>query len=270
MPSAIKAAEVPEATEGRGQSKLGERLSERAETVEGGPQVVVLLIEACEPAHLIGACRAPLGRLGDGGEVHRVPPPRALVVSALLDDVFAHRFEQPVAPTLRLDQARVDEPREPGQRVRPDDGLERVEVEAARERREREQDVALAASEQVVAPVDRRAERAVSRRRVAGAAGKGQPLAEPGEQIGWGERAQPRGRQLDRQRRALESRADHVDDRVGRGDRCSGDTRLRSPAQEQGAGLVGLERRHRDNDLAGYTQNRRARDEHLQVGRVAE
>ena len=65
------------------------------------------------------------------------------------------------------------------------------------------------AVEQLVAPVDRRAQRALALRQVAGAAGEErQPLLEPFEQLRRRERLHPRGGELERERQVVEAAAD--------------------------------------------------------------
>ena len=63
--------------------------------------------------------------------------------------------------------------------------------------------------EQVVAPVDRVAERALPRRQIVGAAGEQvEPLLEPAEDRLRREQLDARGRELDRERQAVEAAAD--------------------------------------------------------------
>src|SRR5581483_2923741 len=119
--------------------------------------------------------------------------------------------EQPVAPARGLQQARVDERGERVDRSPPEHGLERLEVEAADERREPEEHLALAWREELVAPVDGRAHRPMALGRIARAAGQLEPGREPCEQIVGSERPEQRRGALDRERGALELRADRRD-----------------------------------------------------------
>src|SRR5690242_14823292 len=81
--------------------------------------------------------------------------------------------------------------------------------ERSREYRQPAQDNALVFGEQLVAPVERRAERSLARQRSARSAReKKESIGEPGIDLFDGERACARGSELERQRNAVEMNAD--------------------------------------------------------------
>ena len=85
------------------------------------------------------------------------------------------------------------------------DGLRRLEREASAEHAESTEQLLLLAVEQLVAPLDRRAQRSLPRRRVAGARSEErQPLVEAREQVVRIEQRDARGRELDRERQPVE------------------------------------------------------------------
>ena len=136
-------------------------------------------------------------------------------------------------------------------------------------------------AEQVVAPVDRRAERLLARRLVARPAGEQleAPL-EPGEQRLRREQLRARGRELDRERQAVEADADLGDRGRVRGRHGEvGLDRLRALDEERDRVVlrellelrqvrrVGqAERRHLELVLAGEPERRAARGEQLHAG----
>ncbi len=94
-----------------------------------------------------------------------------------------------------------------------------------------------------------------------------QPLFQPVEQRGGGEQARPGGREFDRQRQAVEPRADGRDRRGGvlvhresRIDRAS------AVGEQRDGGVVG-ERRHRDLMLAAHVERGPAGGQDPQAGR---
>ena len=128
---------------------------------------------------------------------------------------------------LLAEHVAVDQRREARQEVvAAADGLGGVERAAAVEDGEAREERLLVGAEQVVAPVDRRAERLLARGQVAWAAGEEvEALLEPGEQRLRREQLRAGGGELDREREAVEADAD-LGDR-GRVRVRDGEVRLR-------------------------------------------
>ena len=181
---------------------------------------------------------------------------------------------------LLAEQAVVDERRDSGESsLGAADRLCGLQRAAAREDGELREELTILRSEQVVAPVDRRAESLLPRRLVARAAREQLEAAlQPGEQRLRREQLRPRGRQLDRQRQTVEADADLRDRRrVRRGD---GEVGLHGPSalDEERDGLelgevsrVGHgERRHLELPLAREPERRAARGQQLQARRSCE
>ena len=159
-----------------------------------------------------------LDLLGDREEVLGVPAPDSsaspLDLQAL-ERVRADRLQHrearlAVGLFLLAEQAVVDQRREPGEDVlAAADGLGGVERAAAGEDGEAREERLLVRAEQVVAPVDRRAERLLAGGQVARAAGEEvEALLEPREQRLRREQLRARGRELDRERQPVEADAD--------------------------------------------------------------
>ena len=173
-------ARAPEADERAGELQPELDLGGRDRPRERGPDVVVLLVEANEPERLVRA-----GELGLGGD-HELQvalgvPPAQLVELAFglepLERVLPDRLEQAEARlavgAVRLaDEALVDERGEtledlPEVHLVAADGVGDLQRAAAREDAEPRQQRLLGRLEQVVAPVDRVAQRPLPRRQVA-------------------------------------------------------------------------------------------------------
>ncbi len=121
--------------------------------------------------------------------------------------------------------------------------------------------------EEVVAPGDRRAHGPVACGRVPGSVGQeGQPRSQAGQQRRRWQHPGARRGQLDRQRQAVEPRADLGDDRFGRLVQRKRRIVHPCPLDEEGH-RVGSQRqrRHRVLPLAGQAQRGAAGDEHRQV-----
>lgn len=139
--------------------------------------------------------------------------------------------------------------------------------------------------EQVVAPGDRVAERALALRQVAGSAGQQREAAlQAGEHRLRSQQLDPRGCQLDRQREAVQASADVGDGEgvlIGQAEARpnrrgalaeQGDGRVRRqlPGERAGSGLGEAQRRDRKLVLAAQVEHGAARDEHLEAGRGPE
>ena len=164
-----------------------------------------------------------LDPVGDREEVLGVPAPDLVGLAARLEplervgaDRLQHREARLAVGLLLLaEQAVVDQRREAGQDARAAaDRLGGLERAAADEDGEPREERLLVRPEQRVAPVDRRAQRLLARGQVARAAGEQvEALLEPGEQRLRREQLRARGRQLDRERQAVEPDADLGDRR---------------------------------------------------------
>ena len=146
-------------------------------------------------------------------------------------------------------------------------GLRRVERKAAGEHRQPPEELLLVRLEQLVAPLDRRAQRALARRGVARGAGEErQAPVEPGEQLLRIEQREARRRELDRERKPVEPAADLADCRR-RAER-GGDRARALDEEDLGVGVP--KRLNRVAPLRLDVQRLAARDEHLRVGRAAD
>ncbi len=204
-PFAQVAADVPEPPERGCEAQLELRVAVR-EPVERGAQVVVLRLEPVEPACLVGARQLGLGALGEREEVRRVSVTGARVRRRQLGCVLPHDFEHPVPVVLTVHDAGVDERRQPGlAAVRPTDCEHRVHGETACEGGEPRRQPLLRRREQVEAPVDGGTHGPVPQRHVARAvAERREPGVEQARELVGRDRAQPRCRELDREREAVE------------------------------------------------------------------
>ena len=114
-------------------------------------------------------------------------------------------------------------------------------------------------------PFDRRAKRALPLRRIARALReKRERLLEPREQRAGSEQARACGRELDRQRQPVESRADLLDGRIGVD--LAADSKR--PIDEKCDGVGRGERVELVFHLARQAQRRPARHEHLKIRRL--
>ena len=118
------------------------------------------------------------------------------------------------------------------------DGLRRLEREASPEHRELPEELLLVRLEQLVAPLDRRAQRSLPRRSVARARREQrQPPVEPREQLVRIEQRDACRRELDRERKPVEPPADLADGcrRVGSAGRPRARARRRGPRRRRRA-----------------------------------
>ncbi len=204
----------------------------------------------------------------EAGEVLGVPPAELACETGSLepfDGVLANRLEHPVAPIVRSpDETAVAEPRQ--RFALPADDLDGVGREAARERAEAREQRLLDRAQQVVAPADRRAQRSLPLRDVAGTSRADLEAAvERGEQLVGRQLSGSSGDELDRQRQAVEALADlrgEAGIRLAVGSPCTNDVQL--------LGLLRGERRHGSLVLAVHAQRRSARREHPHARRRLE
>src|SRR5438067_6692921 len=174
----------------------------------------------------------------------RVTAPEHLGLTGLvkpLDRVLADRLQHPEAVALAdANQALVDERLE-RVKICVADCFRRLERAAAREDGEPSEELLLVLGQQLVAPLDRRAQRLLAR--VDGAAGleQIQPLREPLDELFGREDSDARRRQLERERQVLEPRAELR----YRGARDEARQRCTRPRQEELRAVLRLERRDR-------------------------
>src|SRR5581483_662379 len=200
-----------------------------------------------------------------------------------LERVLAHGLEQVEPLAAAPDEARFHERLEPEGGAAAEDAGERAEREAAGEDRRASEQQPLILAEEGVAPVERRAQGPLPRRQVAGAADEQveSPL-EPLLDRRQGQRAHARGRQLDRERQAVEPSADPGDRRRGRGrqgkrrvDRArtrreQRDRLRRRDLGERAAGIGHGQRRDRVLVLAAQAHRHPARRDDAQARRIPE
>ncbi len=196
-----------------------------------------------------------------------------LVVAQVLQRVMAHRVEQPVAVGAvpgrdaadhRLGDQVGQSPDDRHRVVRQvGDRLGRGQREVAQEHAQPHEQLALRRVEQVEAPVERRPQRAVAGRRPpAGGAEQPEAVVEAHADLADRQAADQRGRQLDRQRDAVEPRADlgHAVERLAR--RGEAGQRGPAPLQEQLHRLGPQDGVGVDPDRAGVGQPQRADAQH--------
>ena len=147
------------------------------------------------------------------------------------------------------------------------DLLRRLERAAAAEDRQPCEQLLLLGCEEVVAPLDRRAEGALAFGQVAGAPGQQrQPALEPLQDLGRRERLHPGGGELERERQLVEPAAD----------RCHRVAVLEAgidgprAGEEEADPFLRRERRHGVLLLAGQVKRLPARDQQLEAGAGAE
>ena len=269
---AMVAAGMPEPAERAGEAELQVVAAGRARPRDRGPEVVVLELDLGKRRPGADPARARLHLIRERGEVLRVALPDRLALGVVfkpLRRVLADRLEHrearlAILAGLAPEQAVVHERGEPLERRvdRADlgDGGQRA---AAREHRQLSQQRLVGSGEQVVAPVDRRPQRALcaregraGRRRAARTAGRrsrssarggSTAVAAAASSIASGSRSSPLA---DRGRGG----------RVGRIGGHVGARRRRGSRGEQRDGVRALERRHDEDALGGEPQRAAARD----------
>ena len=268
------AAQQPEAPERRGEQQCGRAVVPH-ELAQRAPEVVVLAVEAHQRAR--GAARREL-RL----ELDRQPDvqqgvhlSRLVLLPALLEPLqreLAHRLEQrqprPLARLVRSpDEALVDERLQVVEhRARrhhpPSELLGRRKSAASCADRHALEEPLLVGLEEVVAPRQRVAHGALSRRQIRRPADEEvERRAQPLEQRLRREQPHSGGGELDRQREAVELLADGGDRGLVPGGEREARRHDAGPVGEQPHGSVQCERRHGELVLALQVQGLAARDE---------
>jgi hypothetical protein len=292
-------AREPEPAERAGDAHRGHRLAGRAPALEvrgpgeGGAHLVDVVLHARDRAAARGAEEQRLGLGGEAGHPAGVARARLALLRGAAEQrgaVLPHRLEQAVAGVAvvlaHLDERVLDEAAEGGDHVgaagrlrRGAHRLDGVEGERPAEHRQPAQQRALVLGEQLVAPVEHRAQRAMARQRGAPAAREqGERVVEARGQPLDAEHREHGGRELEGERQAVEARADGGHGRrraLGEGE--AGAHRAR-PLDEQlhrlvAGGHVGAgarrrarERRHGPRHLALHGERLAARGEHGERG----
>ncbi len=188
-----------------------------------------------------------------------VPPPKLSFVARLAEPLrrkLSDRLEHPVALVRETEEALLDE-RLHGVEVGIRHLLRGRESAAAGEDREAGEQPLLVPVEEVVAPLDRRAQRLLAGVCVATALQEIEAVREAIEDLRRRERLRAGSRELDGERQAVEPRTE-LSDLLARSE-------LRAHAEElDGLGLG--ERRHLVLDLTAHAQALAARDEQGKVG----
>ena len=248
--------EVEEPTERAGQ--LQRPRGVRRDPVEGGAQVVELRLERVRPPRL-SLEPARVRGLGESGEIRGVPFADVGLLGAFGEAVLcelADRLEHREPLAAPAQQAVIDERRERFEHFAANRFC-RVEREPAGERRQPRKEQARVGVEEFHAPLDRRAQRALTLGDVTRAARQQrESLLEPRENRGRREDRRLRRGELDRQRQAVELAADLRDLW-----RCNS---LRS-LDEQRDGVVAGEWRHFEGPLGAQAQRCAARSQHDDV-----
>ena len=198
---------------------------------ERDADVLVLDVEHVGPGLLLGPFEVGRGPLRERDVELAVPGPHGVGLvrgGEALARVLPDGLEHAVAHTVRTAARTVgdDEQRPVGEaleeiqhRERADglgarDDLGRVEREATGEHRQPREQASLGIRQQLVAPVHRRAERLLARDRRARTTGQEpEAIIEPVEDLLRAQHAGARGRELDRERDAVEPVADRRDRR---------------------------------------------------------
>jgi hypothetical protein len=212
----------------------------------------------------------PVSVLGKRREERGVAPAQLLFVAAspeLLASELADRLEHDETVVAdRLDQAVVDERGEVVE-LRTTDVLGCLQWKRTREDPEPGEEGAGARVEEVVAPLDRRTQRPLPLRRVAGTRRQeGESRVEPVEEPLGREQLRPRGGELDRERQVIEAAADLLNGRT----RSDLATDFSGALGEEHRGLLSRKRLESVHLLARNAERRAARDEHASSGASSE
>ncbi|MBM2822290.1 MAG: hypothetical protein HW413_1036 [Thermoleophilia bacterium] len=203
-----------------------------------------------------------VGPLREREEVVEVPLADGLLLFTFLEPlgrVLADRLQHPEARSVVLVPTANE--------VLVEEGLKRVGVGArnvlggligaAGEDGESAEELLLVVREKVVAPFDRRPQGLLPGIGIASGLEQVEPLRDPLEELLGGEELRPRGRQLDRERHAVQASA-----QLGDGLRCG---ELRTLAEERD-GLLVRELRHLVLPLPGYAKRLPAGNEEGELG----
>ena len=270
-PFANVPAHQPELPQRLGQPHAQRQVAaRRAAPRQRGAQVVVLGFQALQPLLLLLVEQVGARGLGQRKKDRGVALARGgQLASALqqLERILADRFEHQHAPAavgIRvLKQAAANQR---GQRRKHLGGrqvggqrLGCFQRAAAHARAQRAKQALLGRAKQIVAPGDGVAQGLLAGRQIARAAGQhvqGLRAAQAGQQGGWRQQPGPRGGQLDRQRQAIQPRADLGNHRgIFRREREVGAHRLRA-CHKQRHCRVGGQRLGRGGAWRGQGQRR--------------
>ena len=217
---------VPEPAERAAEPQRRLRVAVLERRVERRPHVVVLCLEAREPEELVAAAERLVGLLREAGELECVATDNVVLLAGLCEllagvvaDGGEHREPGFAARVVHLlEQAAVDERREPFECIEPEvggrraDALRGVQCAPVREDGQSSVQLPLTLREEVVAPRDRVAERALPlRERRTGPRRQVEPALQPLEERLRRKHFAPGGRELDREREPVEPHADLCD-----------------------------------------------------------
>src|SRR5262249_27863461 len=156
----------------------GLRLGVREEPLEAHAEVVVIGLEPLQPRRLLGAPQTGLGALREPEEPASVPPLDLAGVARRAEPLARQvpdRLQHPEAHAGPPDEALADERLQPTH-AHPHDPPGRLERAAAGEDREAREEPPLRLVEELVRPLDRRAQRPLARVGVAAALEEVEPL----------------------------------------------------------------------------------------------
>ena len=190
------AARGPEAPEGAREPKCQVSVADLASPVQRSAQVRVVVVQTGEGARLIAGARLDVELLRDGGVVVGVPLAAVLQPARPLEHlerVLADRLEHPetrlpvgIGPLAK--EALLDERPEPVEHVDPEVAAQRLgglQPGPAHEHAEPGKQRLLLGQQEVVAPLDRGAQRPLALVQILGAAGEEvQPLVEAAQERG--------------------------------------------------------------------------------------
>ena len=274
---------VPAQRHGQLERELGVVAGERR--LERGVEVAALAPHPGEPLGLVVPDEPEASRAHEVGEVLGVPDEHAFALARrgeLLCGVVAERLQhRPPRPTCRVlghDERLVDQP--------PDDAVDLVGTDdqtigrgaaagadgglgrrPAREHRQPTEHDPLLRREQVVTPVDHGPERLLARfDRARSARQHGEPVVEAIDEVVDRRRAQPCGRQLDRQREPVEPRAE-LHQSLGRSVIERRACRVGAGPLDEQLDRIGLrQRREGEGELTGDRERLATRGEDADVG----
>ena len=218
--------------------------------VEDGPHRVDLGVEPGPPGARLPRSQPALGVLGEPHDVRRQPGHGVGVVPRSLPLLLQERAHRPQHPEPGLagalevdaDQAVVDQPAQPVEHPGAGDRLGRGQGPGGDQHRQATREALVVGAQQPVAPGDRGAQRALAVGHVHVAGGQVELLTRRGQQRVHGQQPQARGRELDRQRDALEPAQQSGDGRgVGTVDLEVGPDQPR-PLREQRASVPDRQR----------------------------
>ena len=207
------AAPDPVAPGGRAQHQRDRGVAVGRREGDRGADVVAVGVHPVQPLAHRGALEPALGVLEDLAEMPRVGAPGVVEPAAGLEQVvgvLAHGLEHREAPVAARQQAVLDQRGETVERVQAADRLGGLEREAADEHAEPLERGLRGRVEQVVAPADRRPQRLLARaaRRVSPRSGGPAACSSRSRIAAGAEDLRARGGELDRQRQAVQARAD--------------------------------------------------------------